>query len=191
MADEQATADWVEWLLIDGPAAGQRIREHPEVGTHTHQYYEHAKLVVTSGPVDPDVLPQGPSFATYRIGFARDLDGHIIRIGWCSGEPQPDPEQLLRWLRREPPVKVIAGTDAWAFYCNFAIRQDQTSKTIQGACLCGWRTETVPRRRAKEVLMLVDTHMEASIAAAQRWARLQPRPEQVQRAVDEQGTEDR
>lgn len=163
-------SEWVEWLLVDGPAAGQRVLEHPEVGTHIHQYYERGPVAIETFVLDPDAFQQAPSIAHYRIGFARDMNGRIIRIGWCSGEPQPDPDQLAHWIRQEPPVKVIAGAESWAIYCNFAIRHDRIGTTIQGACRCGWETETVPRRRAKEVLALVDAHMEASIAARQKWA---------------------
>lgn len=164
-------AAWVDCLLVDGPAAGQRVREHPGIGTYTYQYYDYTHLSVTSLLHGPNEKYQSPRFAYYRTGFARDLDGRIIRVGWCSGESQPEPEQLAYWIRQEPPVKVIAGADAWTFFCNFAIRQDHANTTIQGACLCGWETETVPRRRAKEVLALVDAHMEASLAAMQKLMR--------------------
>lgn len=169
--------EWVELLLVDGPAAGQRVREHPGVGTYTYRYYEHGPVTIETFVLDPDASRQEPSFANYRIGFARDLDRRIIRVGWCSGEPQPEPEQLAYWIRQEAPVKVIAGADAWTFFCDFAIRQDHANTTIQGACQCGWETETVPRRRAKEVLALVDAHMEASLAAVRKLMRSSPQTE--------------
>lgn len=165
---------WVEWLLIDGPAAGQRVRVHPDVGFYTYQYYEYGPVALETFVVDPTAFHHEPSIANYRIGFAHDLDRRVIRIGWCSGEPQPDPEQLANCIRQEPPVKVVAGAEAWTFYCDFAIRQDHANSTIQGTCQCGWRTETVPRRRAKEVLSLVDAHMELSLAAL--LSRMRARP---------------
>jgi hypothetical protein len=106
----------------------------------------------------------GPTHTVYRVGRAYNLDRQVVDVGWCSGEPQPDPEQLEYWIRFEPPVKVIAGADAWPSGCDFAIRTNEVAATVQGACHCGWMTEAVPPRRMHEVMELMGAHQKVSTA---------------------------
>lgn len=169
--------DSVELLLVDGPGAGQRVRIGSDWASYMHVSYPGANRLVLNFDAADEMPWAGPTHTNYRIGFARNLDRQIVRVGWCSGEAQPDPEQLQYWIRHEPPVKVAAGADAWSFDCDFALRFDQADTTIQGACRCGWETETVPRRRLREVLALVEVHTESSIAAAGRHVRSRPRAE--------------
>jgi len=110
----------------------------------------------------------GPIHTVYRIGQVYGLDRQIVRVGWCSSEPRPDREQLEYWIRFELPIKVIAGADAWPAGCDFGIGEDQVGAMIQGACRCGWKTETVPRRRRRELMELVGAHHRVGMALAFR-----------------------
>lgn len=162
-----------EVLLIDGPAAGQRVTVPPgSTGYHVRQQEE---LVITFAP-EPDFDYRPPPTVFYRFCQAYDLDRNVIMVGW-SDPGAPSKEALLRHLKQEQPVKVVAGALNWSWACDYAISQDKDGKTIQGVCACGWETETVPRRRTREVLALVDEHMEYGIREAQAYLFSKPREE--------------
>lgn len=154
--------DWAELLLVDGPGAGQRVRHHSDWATYMHATYPDWP-VLNFDTLDTMTFT-GPTHTPYRVGHAYGLDRQIIRIGWSSGKPEPDPEELEYWIRYEPPVKVIAGADAYPFGCDFALREDQGGTTIQGICRCGWEAEAVSRRRMRELMELVDAHRKVALS---------------------------
>jgi hypothetical protein len=146
----------VELLLVDGPGAGQRVRHHSDWATYIHVTYP--DWPVLSFDAADTMTFAGPIHTPYRIGHAYGLDRQIIRVGWSSGKPEPDREEVEYWIRYEPPVKVIAGADAYPFGCDFGVEEDQVGATIQGVCQCGWKTQAVPRRRTRELMELVGAH---------------------------------
>lgn len=156
--------DSVEILLIDGPGAGKRVHADPWTSYVHVAYPDIGQLVPRFGSVDDEMWWSGPTQTVYRINQFWGLDRQIIHVGWCSGKAQPDPEELEYWIRYEPPVKVVAGADAYPFDCDFGIREDQFRTTIQGACRCGWATEAVPQRRMRELMELVHAHRKVSMA---------------------------
>ena len=154
-----------ELILVDGPGAGKRVR--------IDQNWAFS-YVFTSWP-DADRLMQdydalgnttfvGPTHTVYRVGRVYNPTRQVVSVGWCSGEPRPDPEQVEYWIRFEPPVKVIAGADTWPSDCDFATRVREVDATVQGVCRCGWMTETVAQRRAREVAELVNAHYRVGAA---------------------------
>lgn len=157
--------DWVELLLVDGPGAGKRIQRHSDFTTYMHVSYPDLALPTLSfGSPEPTMTFAGPTHTPYRVGHAYGLDRQIVRVGWSSGKPEPDPEELEYWLRYEPSIKVVAGADAYPFGCDFGIRKNQVAATVQGACRCGWETEAVPPRRMGELMELVAAHRKISTA---------------------------
>lgn len=160
--------DTTELLLVDGPGAGQRVRHHSDWATYMHVSYPDMGLPVLNFDAFETTTFAGPTYTPYRIGHAYGLDRQIVRVGWCSGEPEPDREELEYWLRYEPPVKVISDAGARPGQCDFATRTDAANTTIQGVCRCGWETEAVPRRRTREVLEWVDAHAKVSRALIAR-----------------------
>lgn len=159
-----------ELILVDGPGAGKRVRFDPRWSS---TYY-----VLRSWPEVGDLMSPGSydemtffgsTETVYRIGRIYDMNRQPVRIGWCSGESWPDPEQIEYWVRFEPSVKVIADpaflSTGLMTGCDFAVLVDQANATIQGTCPCGWKTEAVPRRRTREVVELVYAHRKISTAA--------------------------
>jgi hypothetical protein len=152
-------------ILIDGPGAGRRVRIDRNWA---------CSYVFTSWPdadrflLDYDALGNttfaGPTHTVYRVGHVYNQDRQVVSVGWCSGEPRPDPEQVEYWIRFESPVKVIAAANAWPSGCDFVTRE--VDATVQGACRCGWKTEAAPKRRAREVAELVNAHYRVGAALA-------------------------
>lgn len=153
----------VELLLVDGPGAGQRVRHHSDWATYMHVSYPDMGLPVLNFDAFEAMTFAGPTYTPYRIGHAYGLDRQVVRIGWSSGTPEPDREELEYWLRYEPSIKVVAGADAYPFGCDFGIREDPASATAQGVCRCGWETEAVPRRRMRELMELVYAHRKVGL----------------------------
>ncbi|NUQ98303.1 MAG: hypothetical protein HOY79_17725 [Streptomyces sp.] len=155
--------DQEELLLVDGPGAGKRVRADPNwSSSYVYTAWPSFSGLTMDFSAIPSTTFTGPTHTYYRTGFARNLDGRVIRVGWSSGKPEPDPEKLEFWLRYEPSVKVVADAGSRLGRCDFGTRMGQLSTTIQGVCACGWETETVPRRRTREVLELVDAHRKVS-----------------------------
>jgi len=153
-----------ELILIDGPGAGKRVRFKPDwSSSYVFTAWPEVGDLLYLGSID-EMTFAGPIHTVYRTGQAYNLDRQIVRVGWCSGEPRPDPERLEYWIRFEPPIEVIAGADAWPSGCDFGMSEDQVGATIQAACRCGWKTEAVPYRRRRELMELVGAHHRVGMA---------------------------
>lgn len=154
-----------ELILVDGPGAGQRVPiDRNWAGSYVYTSWPDADRLIQDYDALGNTTFVGPTHTVYRVGRAYNLDRQAVHVGWCSGEPQPGPEQLEYWIRFEPPVKVIAGADAWPSGCDYAIREGCINATVQGACQCGWTTEVVPKRRAREVVELMGAHQKVGLA---------------------------
>jgi len=157
-----------ELILVDGPGAGKRVRFEPDwPSTYVLTSWPEVGDLLYLGSID-EMTFAGPIHTVYRTGQVYGLDRQIIRVGWCSGEPRPDREQLEYWIRFELPIQVIAGADAWPSGCDLGTSEDQVGATIQATCRCGWKTETVPRRRSRELMELVGAHHRVGMALAFR-----------------------
>lgn len=157
--------DPAELLLVDGPGAGKRVSiDLVYASSYVFASWPDAERLIQSFDPAATMTFAGPTHTVYRIGHAYNLNREVIRVGWCSGEPKPDPEQLEYWIRFEPPIKIVAGADAWPAGCDFGMRTDKAGTTVQSACRCGWETETVPQRRTRELTELLSAH--AKIGAA-------------------------
>lgn len=152
-----------ELILVDGPGAGKRVRiDRDWVSSYVFTSWPDAGRLMQDYDALGNTTFAGPKHTVYRVGRLHNLDRQVVHIGWCSGEPRPDPEQVEYWVRFEPPVKVTAGADTWPSGCDFVTRE--VGATVQGACRCGWTTEAVPRRRAREVAELVNAHYRIGVA---------------------------
>jgi hypothetical protein len=152
-----------ELILVDGPGAGKRVRiDRDWAFSYVYTSWPDADRLMQDYDALGNTTFVGPTHTVYRVGRAYNLDRQVVSVGWCSSEPRPDPEQLEYWVRFEPPVKVIAGADTWPTGCDFATRE--VDATVQGACRCGWTTEAVPKRRAREVAELVTAHRRVGMA---------------------------
>jgi hypothetical protein len=154
-----------ELILVDGPGAGKRVRiDRDWACSYVHTSWPDADRLMQSYDPLGNTTFVGPTQTVYRIGHAYNLDRQVIGVGWCSGESQPDPEQLEYWIRFEPQVKVIAGADAWPSDCDLALQTHNVDATIQGVCRCSWKTEAVPKRRARDVTELAHAHRRVGLA---------------------------
>lgn len=157
--------DPAELLLVDGPGAGKRVSiNFVYASSYVFTSWPDAERLVVSFDPTSSLMFAGPTRTVYRIGRAYNLDRQPIFVGWCSGEPEPDPEQLEYWIRFEPPIQIVAGADSWPVGCDFGMRVDEAGATVQATCRCGWETETVPRRRTSEVAQWLSAHHKISMA---------------------------
>lgn len=156
-----------ELILVDGPGAGKRVRiDRDWMSSYIYTSWPDANRLMQSYDPLGNTTFAGPAHTVYRVGRVYNQDRQVVHVGWCSGEPRPDPEQVEYWIRFEPPVKVIAGADTWPSDCDLATRVREVDATVQGACRCGWTTEAVPQRRAREVAELMNAHYRVGAALA-------------------------
>lgn len=152
-----------ELILVDGPGAGKRVRiDRDWAFSYVFTPWPDADRLIQDYDALGNTTFVGPTHTVYRVGRVYNQDRQVVSVGWCSGEPRPDPEQVEYWTRFEPPVKVIAGADTRPSGCDFAIRE--VDATVQGTCRCGWATEAVPKRRIRDVSELVTAHRRVGMA---------------------------
>ncbi len=65
------------------------------------------------------------------------------------------------------PIAILSPGPDWSYVCAPALRLDPVRDTLQGTCACGWLTEAVPRRRARELTDLESQHV-ADTSSAMR-----------------------
>ena len=63
------------------------------------------------------------------------------------------------------PIAILSPGPDWSYVCVPALRLDTKRDTLQGTCACGWLTEAVPRRRARELMGLESQHVADTLAA--------------------------
>jgi len=159
MVAGRAMNDTAELILVDGPGAGQRVRFNSDWASSyiLTSWPDLGRMVRDFSSIDTMTFDV-PDRTVYRVRRVYDRDMQPLHVGWSSGRPHPDPEKVEYWVRFEPPIQVIAGTDDWPVGCDFGISENRISATIQGTCQCGWKTEEVPRRRMREMVELVRAH---------------------------------